>query len=853
MRNFSRPALPVFSTMLVLTGAEFDLLGRIRKETFQWRGMTPSEAKTLTSGWQIPNDGEDTGFRRSLGYSSGWNFRFTPDGAGKFSRVEIEAPGSQAFTELGRWRYEGGRVLGRRIYRDGSNFLEESLTRNELGMLTGIDVKQGTTFILQEEIARDWLGNVLGVKYPRPETVGGEQAVGDAFELDGFDRLIGAKLGIKGSDWGKPYSQITQWGDRKLSYALDKVHNRDQVDTWDSQGNQQPGDTYTQETGSNRYAAVNQSALTYDQNGNLVWDGVLGQMYVFDYLARRIPAGPAASPDPQAIAGVLGPRILDVLSSTPPVLVPAGARSGLRLRAFATDLQESSGLDRLCEVWRPYSTGAQLKAKGGFTQKEIRELSAELHKGLDLAKLMSLGSGTVKSSSGWELIAYYGYDPWNRKAYRSAAGEGVLVYTWDGWKRAEEYEEEESGGTFTYTPVRVFFDGPWIDEHLGYAYTADGGTTWTRYTYLLGQQGTVRAVLDANGAIQERYLYDPYGRRRIYSASWTPRTATQIHNDSGYTGRTHDPATGLLYYRNRWYHPALGRFLTYDPIGLWGDPGNWGNGYGLSGDSPQWFSDPLGWRTIGRVDMSRTWVGNEPGQPIVAGRDAHVVEPLKALAADREGGRIVFSIYPGFYNDPIKVAEMKFGLIKKMIDANFPGNNFHISQGLFNLYVTKDPEKDAEVKAAQRAEAAGVKGGLLWEKVEGFLSSHGGVRPHSPVTPMGKCVHKHHQELVNHLVGDLGDNSGEEYVLHVFVCWGACNWNYVGQALVRALRGLEDGFFAEAVQRGDVSVDAALCKNFMLYDNENGVLKMFPYGSGDRPWHVFWDGPGLGRIHVENE
>ena len=46
-------------------------------------------------------------------------------------------------------------------------------------------------------------------------------------------------------------------------------------------------------------------------------------------LAGIIHEGPATSPDLQAITGVLGPRILDVLSSTPAVLVPAGARTGL--------------------------------------------------------------------------------------------------------------------------------------------------------------------------------------------------------------------------------------------------------------------------------------------------------------------------------------------------------------------------------------------------------------------------------------------------------------------------------------------------------------------------------------------
>ena len=39
-----------------------------------------------------------------------------------------------------------------------------------------------------------------------------------------------------------------------------------------------------------------------------------------------------------------------------------------------------------------------------------------------------------------------------------------------------------------------------------------------------------------------------------------------------YTGREND-GTGLYYYRARYYHPGLQRFLSEDPIGFWGgDP-----------------------------------------------------------------------------------------------------------------------------------------------------------------------------------------------------------------------------------------------------------------------------------------
>ena len=35
-----------------------------------------------------------------------------------------------------------------------------------------------------------------------------------------------------------------------------------------------------------------------------------------------------------------------------------------------------------------------------------------------------------------------------------------------------------------------------------------------------------------------------------------------------YTSREPDPATGLIYYRARWYDPQLGRFISEDPIGF---------------------------------------------------------------------------------------------------------------------------------------------------------------------------------------------------------------------------------------------------------------------------------------------
>ena len=45
---------------------------------------------------------------------------------------------------------------------------------------------------------------------------------------------------------------------------------------------------------------------------------------------------------------------------------------------------------------------------------------------------------------------------------------------------------------------------------------------------------------------------------------------SDYYNTTLYTGREFDPETGLMYYRARYYHTELGRFVARDPIGYEG-------------------------------------------------------------------------------------------------------------------------------------------------------------------------------------------------------------------------------------------------------------------------------------------
>lgn len=78
-----------------------------------------------------------------------------------------------------------------------------------------------------------------------------------------------------------------------------------------------------------------------------------------------------------------------------------------------------------------------------------------------------------------------------------------------------------------------------------------------------------------------------------------------------------DPGTGLVHLGAREYDPALGRFLSVDPLMDLNDPTQF-NAYGYSDNNPITMSDPAGTRPLGRsdtdaVDMVTTGGNVRPG------------------------------------------------------------------------------------------------------------------------------------------------------------------------------------------------------------------------------------------------
>jgi RHS repeat-associated protein len=117
-----------------------------------------------------------------------------------------------------------------------------------------------------------------------------------------------------------------------------------------------------------------------------------------------------------------------------------------------------------------------------------------------------------------------------------------------------------------------------LDEIFG-EITA-GGTT----SYFTDALGSTVALSDGSGTTTAEFTYEPYGKNTKTGSGDTPFR---------YTARD-DDGTGLYYYRARYYHPGLGRFISEDPIGLAGGV----NLYAYVHGNPVSLVDPLGLDTL---------------------------------------------------------------------------------------------------------------------------------------------------------------------------------------------------------------------------------------------------------------
>lgn len=148
----------------------------------------------------------------------------------------------------------------------------------------------------------------------------------------------------------------------------------------------------------------------------------------------------------------------------------------------------------------------------------------------------------VLMPAGTEVL--FRYDPFGNRISQTLNGVETR-YVLDG---DNVLLELDAAGATTARYTSALTLDSWISMDRGgqsYVYHTDG-------------LGSIVALTNANQNVVQTYTYDAFGNLTASTGN--------IVNPYRYTGREYDTATGLYYYRTRYYDAEVGRFLTRDIV-----------------------------------------------------------------------------------------------------------------------------------------------------------------------------------------------------------------------------------------------------------------------------------------------
>jgi RHS repeat-associated protein len=195
--------------------------------------------------------------------------------------------------------------------------------------------------------------------------------------------------------------------------------------------------------------------------------------------------------------------------------------------------------------------------------------------------------GNLIAGGGWT----YAYDDENRLISAGSATD-TWSYQYDGLGNrvsathngsVTQYLNEPSG----FGNVEAEFDGAGhLTGHYTYGLDLAGfvPAAGPAAYYHFDPAGNTAQMTNSSGSVVDSYSYLPFGEK-LTSIAGVPNPYTYV----GEFG-VMDEGSGLYFMRNRWYNPALGRFVQLDPIGFTSDS----NLYRYAANSPLRFIDPSG-------------------------------------------------------------------------------------------------------------------------------------------------------------------------------------------------------------------------------------------------------------------
>lgn len=166
-------------------------------------------------------------------------------------------------------------------------------------------------------------------------------------------------------------------------------------------------------------------------------------------------------------------------------------------------------------------------------------------------------------------VCKYEYDPTGRRTKKKLHGTDT-EFVWDHESLFIEAQNNSPVIEYLFLP-ETFFPLAQTNDNTTYFYNTDN-------------MGVPTEVFDSSGEIIWRGDFTAYGK----SAGGYGKSITPFR----FLGQYHDRESGLHYNWCRYYDPNIGRYISSDPIGIYGgmnayqytlNPLNWADPYGLSG------------------------------------------------------------------------------------------------------------------------------------------------------------------------------------------------------------------------------------------------------------------------------
>ena len=332
----------------------------------------------------------------------------------------------------------------------------------------------------------------------------------------------------------------------------------------------------------------------YDSNGNLALstgpDGRTLERYEYTpYGERKIYAG-LLGPVVEQIRTVGDELWIELSKGALPVPLQAAVTAG------TLDLSVD-GTSQSVTVTQPVTSGRQARRRLALAGGAV-SAGASVELAIPAAALVDEFGNAAAADFGHSFTWPAG----NAVLFDSAGPRVSVIAVNDGTLEVQLTEEADTAAAGTTITVN--------GAATSWTLSADGYTLISTMSLPAGEQNLVvsTGALDLSGQGLTEPLVLTFIRSNgtnctagavcasseqpfVYEGSEPDQVATStVGNVYGFHGRPVDPETGLVYFRNRYYDPELGRFLTADPLGYVDGPSM----YGYAGNDPLNKHDPLG-------------------------------------------------------------------------------------------------------------------------------------------------------------------------------------------------------------------------------------------------------------------